>query len=168
MTNTKTRLSPARALAAIMLLVLLAAVLVGCAGSTSTPAAGDKTQTAIVQGEDSEAAAAPRPAATRRATPTPQPARSGLPTIRYQHLPRQAKDTIRLIDQDGPFPFERDGITFQNRERLLPNEPRGYYREYTVITPGSRDRGARRIIAGAEGELYYTDDHYESFREVIR
>jgi ribonuclease T1 len=83
-------------------------------------------------------------------------------------LPRQARDTILLIEQDGPFPFERDGITFQNREGLLPNEPRGYYREYTVITPGSRDRGARRIVAGAEGELYYTDDHYESFREVIR
>lgn len=151
-----------------MLLALLAATLAGCSGSTSTPAAGDRVQTAIVQGEEGEAAAAPRPSATRRATPTPQPARSGLPTIRYQDLPRQAKDTIRLIDQGGPFPFERDDITFQNRERLLPNEPRGYYREYTVITPGSRDRGARRIIAGAEGELYYTDDHYESFREVIR
>lgn len=151
-----------------MLLALLAAVLAGCAGATSTPAASGRAQTAIVQGEDSEAAAAPRPTAARRATPTPQPARSGLPTIRYQDLPRQAKDTIRLIDQDGPFPFERDGITFQNRERLLPNEPRGYYREYTVVTPGSRDRGARRIVAGAQGELYYTDDHYESFREVIR
>ncbi len=88
--------------------------------------------------------------------------------MRYRDLPSQARDTIVLIEQDGPFPFERDGITFQNREGLLPNEPRGYYREYTVITPGSRDRGARRIVAGAEGELYYTDDHYESFREVIR
>ncbi len=168
MTKAKTGLSPARALAAILLLVLAAAVLAGCAGSTSTPAAGDRAQTTIEQGEGSEAAAVPRPTATRRATPTPQPARSGLPTIRFEDLPRQAKETIRLIEQDGPFPFERDGITFQNRERLLPNEPRGYYREYTVITPGSRDRGARRIIAGADGELYYTDDHYESFREVIR
>lgn len=93
---------------------------------------------------------------------------SGLPTIRYQDLPKQARETIALIEQGGPFPFERDGITFQNREQLLPRQRSGYYREYTVITPGSRDRGARRIVAGAQGELYYTDDHYESFREVIR
>lgn len=112
-----------------------------------------------------------------RATPTPRvrataTARvegvSGLPTIRYQNLPKQAKETIALIEQGGPFPFERDGITFQNREQILPRKRNGYYREYTVITPGSRDRGARRIVAGAEGELYYTDDHYDSFKEVIR
>ncbi len=104
-----------------------------------------------------------------RATATPRgQGVSGLPTIRYQDLPRQARETIALIEQGGPFPFERDGITFQNREQLLPRQRSGYYREYTVITPGSRDRGARRIIAGAEGELYYTADHYESFREVIR
>lgn len=104
-----------------------------------------------------------------RATATPQSQGiSGLPTVRYQNLPREAKETIALIEQGGPFPFERDGITFQNREQLLPRRRSGYYREYTVITPGSRDRGARRIIAGAEGELYYTDDHYDSFKEVIR
>ena len=104
-----------------------------------------------------------------RATATPRvQGVSGLPTIRYQNLPKQAKDTIALIEQGGPFPFERDGITFQNREQLLPRKRSGYYREYTVITPGSRNRGARRIVAGAEGELYYTDDHYESFKEVIR
>ena len=94
--------------------------------------------------------------------------RSGLPAIRYQNLPKEAKETIALIDKGGPFPFDRDGITFQNREQLLPRKPNGYYKEYTVITPGSKDRGARRMIAGAQGELYYTDDHYESFREVIR
>jgi ribonuclease T1 len=109
--------------------------------------------------------------ATRTATPTARPSSSGvsgLPTIRFQDLPKQARETIALIEQGGPFPFERDGIPFQNREQLLPRKRSGYYREYTVITPGSRDRGARRIVAGAEGELYYTDDHYESFREVIR
>ena len=93
---------------------------------------------------------------------------SGLPTIRYQDLPKQARETIALIEKGGPFPFERDGIVFQNREQLLPRQRSGYYREYTVITPGSRDRGERRIIAGAGGELYYSDDHYESFKEVIR
>lgn len=168
MTETRTRRSPARALVLIMLLALLAAGLAGCAGSTSTPATGDRAQTAILPAEGGEAVAGRQPAATRRATPTVQPPRSGLPTVRFEDLPRQAQDTVRLIEQGGPFPFERDGITFQNREELLPSKPRGYYREYTVITPGSRNRGARRIVAGAGGELYYTDDHYESFREVIR
>ena len=112
--------------------------------------------------------ATPTVRATRRATPAPTAKpKSSLPTVRYQDLPKQAKDTIRLIDQGGPFPFDRDGITFQNREQLLPKKPNGYYSEYTVITPGSSDRGAWRIIAGDGGELYYTDDHYDSFREVI-
>ena len=79
-----------------------------------------------------------------------------------------AAETIRLIDKGGPFPYSRDGIEFQNRERILPRKQRGYYSEYTVITPGSNDRGARRIIAGENGELYYTDDHYDSFKEVVR
>ncbi len=107
------------------------------------------------------------PSATRRApraTATPD---DGLRTIALADLPRQARDTVRLIRAGGPFPFERDGVTFQNREQLLPRRPRGYYREYTVITPGSGDRGARRIVAGEGGELYYTDDHYDSFRRVI-
>ncbi|RME59626.1 MAG: hypothetical protein D6790_10435 [Caldilineae bacterium] len=111
------------------------------------------------------------PTATRApptATPTAIRSQSGLPIILWEELPPEAQETIRLIDQGGPFPFRKDGSTFQNREGLLPPRPRGYYREYTVITPGSRDRGARRIVAGAEGELYYTDDHYASFREVIR
>jgi len=83
--------------------------------------------------------------------------------ITRDELPPEALDTLDLIADGGPFPFDRDGITFQNRERLLPQKPRGYYREYTVITPGESDRGARRIIAGEDGELYYTADHYDSF-----
>lgn len=90
-----------------------------------------------------------------------------MPNITLDELPPEALDTLALIEDGGPFPFERDGITFQNRERLLPSKPRGYYREYTVITPGENDRGARRIIAGDEGELYYTDDHYESFFWIV-
>jgi ribonuclease T1 len=93
---------------------------------------------------------------------------SGLPTIAYDALPAEARTTLSLIQQDGPFPFARDGSTFQNRERLLPLKPANYYREYTVITPGASDRGARRIVAGAEGEFYYTDDHYASFWEIVR
>lgn len=71
-----------------------------------------------------------------------------------------------LIKQGGPFPYKRDGVVFSNRERRLPSRPSGYYREYTVPTPGARDRGARRIVAGTEGEYYYTDDHYNTFRRI--
>jgi len=89
-------------------------------------------------------------------------------TVRASTLPVEARQTLALIDAGGPFPFRADGTVFTNREGLLPSEPTGYYREYTVVTPGSADRGARRIVAGKNGEDYYTDDHYSSFREVLR
>ena len=82
-------------------------------------------------------------------------------------LPTEVSQTINRIREGGPFPYERDGITFGNFEKRLPPKPRGYYREYTVPTPGRRDRGPRRVVTGAQGEFYYTDDHYQSFREVI-
>ena len=84
------------------------------------------------------------------------------------YLPPEAITTLELIERGGPFPYDRDGTVFQNRERLLPDRPRGYYREYTVETPGSRDRGARRIVAGGQPPevYYYTDDHYRSFRPL--
>ena len=79
-------------------------------------------------------------------------------------LPSQAHDTLDLIEQGGPFPFEQDGTVFQNREGILPSQSTGYYHEYTVITPGSDTRGARRIVTGEEPqEDYYTADHYASF-----
>lgn len=83
--------------------------------------------------------------------------------ITRDELPPEAVETLDLIEQGGPFPYDRDGVIFQNREGLLPRKSRNYYHEYTVETPGSRDRGARRIITGDAGELYYTDDHYDSF-----
>jgi len=81
-------------------------------------------------------------------------------------LPGEARATIQLIRAGGPFPYERDGAIFGNFERQLPARERGYYREYTVRTPGVKHRGARRIVAGRDGELFYTDDHYRSFRRV--
>jgi guanyl-specific ribonuclease Sa len=83
-------------------------------------------------------------------------------------LPAEAIATLEAIEHGGPFPYDRDGSTFQNRERRLPNRPRGFYREYTVETPGSPDRGARRIVAGGDPPevYYYTDDHYRSFRQI--
>jgi len=88
---------------------------------------------------------------------------SGRPVRALSELPAEASDTWRLIEKGGPFPYREDGSVFGNRERLLPAEESGYYREYTVATPGSEDRGARRIVTGSEGELYYTADHYSSF-----
>ena len=89
------------------------------------------------------------------------------PTVVTQdELPREARDTLALIDRGGPFPYHRDGIPFGNYEKRLPGRPRGYYREYTVPTPGERDRGARRIIAGEDGERYYTPDHYQRFWRI--
>ena len=87
--------------------------------------------------------------------------------IRVADLPAEARDTLALIRAGGPFPYARDGVVFNNREGLLPKRKRGYYREYTVKTPGARDRGARRIVAGEAGEFYYTDDHYRSFKRII-
>lgn len=92
---------------------------------------------------------------------------SGVGEIEAQALPPEARETLALIRDGGPFPYQKDGTVFGNRERLLPRRERGYYREYTVRTPGSRDRGARRIVAGKSGELYYTDDHYRSFRRIL-
>jgi ribonuclease T1 len=87
--------------------------------------------------------------------------------VSVKQLPGEARQTLALIKAGGPFPYSQDGKTFQNREKRLPMKERGYYREYTVKTPGARDRGARRIVAGRGGEYYYTDDHYGSFRRII-
>ncbi|MGW2834016.1 ribonuclease domain-containing protein [Streptomyces sp. NPDC001286] len=98
---------------------------------------------------------------------TTTPASSGPATVQASRLPAEARRTLALIDEGGPFPYAKDGAVFGNFEGLLPRQRRGYYHEYTVPTPGSRDRGARRIVTGQGGEIYYTDDHYQSF-EVVR
>lgn len=83
-------------------------------------------------------------------------------------LPLEAIEILALIDRGGPFPHRQDGTVFQNRERLLPQKPRGYYREYTIPTPGAGNRGARRWVTGGNPPevFYYTDDHYRSFRQI--
>ncbi len=94
--------------------------------------------------------------------------------IAVAELPGEARETLALIRRGGPFPYRKDGTVFHNREKRLPVKPRGYYTEYTVRTPGSRDRGPRRIVAGrgatgdpaTSGEYWYTDDHYETFRRI--
>jgi ribonuclease T1 len=87
-------------------------------------------------------------------------------TVCRSSLPPQAGDTLRLITRGGPFPYRQDGQVFQNREGVLPGEPAGYYHEYTVPTPGSPDRGARRIVTAQSGTDYYTADHYATFDAV--
>ena len=87
-------------------------------------------------------------------------------------LPPEARETRRLIGTGGPFPYEKDGTVFRNRERLLPAEARGFYREYTVKTPGLKHRGTRRIVCGGREpsrpvSCYYTADHYASFRRIV-
>ncbi|MEI7058025.1 ribonuclease domain-containing protein [Nocardioides sp. CCNWLW239] len=129
-----------------LLLALVLALLAGCGGgtgdSTSSGSGGGKT------GTDPE---------------------SGLAWIAESDLPPEGVETLELIDAGGPFPYPgKDGSTFGNREGILPEEPSGYYAEYTVPTPGSEDRGARRIVTGDGGEFYYTEDHYESFSRIDR
>ncbi|KMS91211.1 MULTISPECIES: ribonuclease domain-containing protein [Streptomyces] len=97
-------------------------------------------------------------------TVTATPAAAAVGSICYSDLPSQAYDTLDLIERGGPFPYAQDGTVFQNREGVLPSRSSGYYHEYTVITPGSSTRGARRIVTGDEyQEDYYTSDHYATF-----
>jgi ribonuclease T1 len=97
----------------------------------------------------------------------------GLATVALSALPAEAQQTQRLIHAGGPFPYPKDGVVFGNRERQLPRRERGFYREYTVPTPGSRDRGARRIVCGGQrpqqpDACYYTADHYASFKLIAQ
>ncbi|MFE5332618.1 ribonuclease domain-containing protein [Embleya sp. NPDC056575] len=128
-------------------------------GATRTPAAstaaGTSVGTASVSGRGD----------TASARPTWVPAR--MRTVAAGDLPAEARETLALIAAGGPFPYSRDGIVFGNREKLLPGRPDGYYREYTVRTPGSADRGARRIVTGKNTERFYSDDHYASFAAVL-
>ncbi|WP_330456677.1 guanine-specific ribonuclease N1 and T1 [Streptomyces sp. NBC_00820] len=148
-----------RVLAGVFL--ALAVLLTGCSGKSAST--GPPTASGA-----SSAAASPTVSRTfSPAASTPAWAR-GMATVPASRLPAEARQTLALIDKGGPFPYARDGVVFGNFERLLPGQARGYYHEYTVTTPGSRDRGARRIVTGQRGEIYYTDDHYSSFRAVLR
>jgi ribonuclease T1 len=146
---------------AIYLVILVLAVLVGACGGDETgvlePTVGP-TLAVRVETPSSE---------TPRAVEPQRPAEiNGFETVALEELPPEAIETLRLVERDGPFPYRQDGQVFQNRERLLPRKHSEYYHEYTVETPGSDDRGARRIVTGEDGEVYYTDDHYESFRII--
>jgi ribonuclease T1 len=162
-------------LAAILTVVVLWWVQGDGGTTTQDPQASPTTAepTGEPTGEPTESSSdvpsLPTPTQTATATPTSgTDPDSGLPIVAVADLPPEAHETIALIDQGGPFPYPQDGDTFRNDEGLLPDQPLGYYREYTVETPGSDDRGARRIVAGSAGELYWTDDHYNSFSKIAR
>lgn len=91
---------------------------------------------------------------------------NGLPSITLAELPNEARTTLRDIKRGGPYRYQRDDQVFNNYERLLPAQSRGYYHEYTVTTPGVKTRGARRIVSGAGDEYYYTADHYQTFKRI--
>ncbi|MFF9479200.1 ribonuclease domain-containing protein [Streptomyces sp. NPDC014733] len=115
--------------------------------------------------------ASPGPSATRtaasRTAGVPGWAH-GMATVTERELPNEARGTLRLIDAGGPYPYRKDGTVFGNYEKRLPGQARGYYHEFTVPTPGARDRGARRLITGEHHEIYYTADHYRTFKAVLR
>ncbi|MDV8150132.1 ribonuclease domain-containing protein [Arthrobacter sp. B10-11] len=136
--------------AVLVLVVVLGMVLSGTQGAPVSP------------GVSAGSTAAPSPAA-----PAPAVTDSGVAPVRASSLPPEARETLALIARGGPYPYERDGAVFSNFERLLPRKPGGYYKEFTVRTPGESDRGARRIVTGQSGEKYYTPDHYESFLLIL-
>ncbi|MBK0867521.1 MAG: ribonuclease [Saccharopolyspora sp.] len=108
-------------------------------------------------------ATAPAPAAPVQVQQAPCGETGEFAPVKLSELPPEATDTVNLIKQGGPFPYPQDGQTFSNREGILPDCADGYYKEYTVETPGSDDRGARRFVVGDGGEYFYTEDHYETF-----
>jgi ribonuclease T1 len=103
----------------------------------------------------------------QNAQPDATQAETSSDTILVAQLPPEGRETLRLIKRGGPFPYPRDGVVFSNFERILPKQARGYYREYTVKTPGIDHRGARRIVCGVVPECYYTADHYKSFKRIV-
>lgn len=172
-----------RAILVVLVVVVGIWWLAGGEPGTSTASLGPGQET--IGATAAPPSATPTPSATPSATPsvtaspsaiaTPTPSElpafdpySGLPYVEAADLPAEAQRTMALIDRGGPYPYSADDSTFHNYEGVLPEQPDGYYHEFTVETPGSDDRGARRIVRGANGERYYTDDHYETFARIRR
>lgn len=149
-------------LALLLGLAVLAFVLVGAPETGTAPPGAGPTSAAAAGPTAQPGTAGPgAPAPSAPANP------SGLPEVKASELPAEARQILALIARGGPYPYSRDDATFGNFERLLPRKASGYYKEYTVRTPGESDRGARRIVAGQAGDKYYTADHYNSFRFII-
>ncbi|MFH8383168.1 ribonuclease [Kitasatospora sp. NPDC018058] len=163
MTRSK---SPLVVVAVLILAVLAGAgyLLAGRGGSSHPKAAASAATTAAKP-------SAPKPSPpSGGGTPASGgswvPADPALADVCRTKLPSQAQDTLTLIAKNGPYPYNRDGIVFENRESRLPKKADGYYHEFTVVTPGSNDRGTRRVVTGGSGEQYWSPDHYATFQEI--
>ena len=150
--RTSWRRRPLVALAALILL-LIVGYTVRAVEDHNSPSSGGPVSTSQPAG----------PTATANVRTSVSPTGAG---VALSSLPKQAANTITLIRKGGPYPYRQDGVVYDNLERQLPIQPPGYYHEYTVDTPGSPDRGARRIVTGRDGQFYYTANHYQSFVRV--
>jgi len=149
----------------VIAVVVLVVAMVG-GGALTSPAPGSSTQTTTpVPGAVPTSPDAVPGRTTAAASAGANP--STLPSINASQLPKEARQTLDLIAKGGPYPYDRDGVNFGNFEGMLPKKPGGFYKEYTVPTPGESDRGARRIIVGKDAAKYFTPDHYESFKFII-
>jgi ribonuclease T1 len=163
MTNLRTNL--VAALAAVLVMTIAVFLFTG---NDTTAVSSETGDAGVVETtDDLDSSATTAQSSTTGAAAIAIPTVSDLPTIAVEELPIEAIETLALIDAGGPYPYRQDDGIFQNREQLLPSRSGDHYREYTVDTPGSPDRGARRIVTGADGERYWTDDHYDSFREIV-
>ena len=150
--------------AVAVVVVLLVAVLVGLLQPDGT---GDATPPGSGASAGATTSRTARPAAPSSSARTTREPESGLRVVTLSTLPREAQQTLALIEAGGPFPYSQDGATFGNYQRVLPAHARGWYREYTVVTPGERDRGPRRVVTGDDDRVvFYTADHYATFVRV--
>ncbi|SAK90216.1 guanine-specific ribonuclease N1 and T1 [Caballeronia calidae] len=145
-------------------IIVFSAILGGCGKDGSRSAVQEQGASA------SQAPVPPGQAASDTAAASGAQAKGALTSVNKSQLPSEAAETLRLIKAGGPFPFSEDGVLFRNSSVLLPQHPRGYYHAYTVRTPGSADRGQRRIVCGGPrrqiGDCYYTEDYYASFKRI--
>ncbi|GAA2137106.1 hypothetical protein GCM10009760_17160 [Kitasatospora kazusensis] len=153
---------------AVVLCAIVAVAAYALLGSAKSSPSAARSATASA----GKSGGVPKPSAPAKQSTPAKPAggwvpnNPGLADVCRTKLPTQARDTLALIDKGGPYPYRSDGIVFENRESRLPKQATGYYHEFTVVTPGSGDRGTRRVVTGTAGEEYWTDDHYSSFQEI--
>ena len=169
--NTRRRPILPLLLAALVVVAVLAFGGPGLLGQLTGQLAGQLPESTTTAPASSASSTPNAPATPKSPSSAPAPAQarnnpSGLPAVRESDLPAEGRRVLALIRAGGPYRYSQDDQTFGNLEGILPRKDRGYYREYTVPTPGESDRGARRIVAGSSGEKYYTDDHYETFRFI--